>query len=70
MVKLVNQENLFCSKPAWSTEWVPGLTWLHREPLPRNTKNKKQKTKKRKKEKKPYFSKELCINSLAQFSVC
>jgi hypothetical protein len=30
------------SRPAWSTEWVPGQPGLHRETLSRKTKNKKQ----------------------------
>jgi hypothetical protein len=29
------------SRPAWSTEWVPGQPELHRETLSRKTKNKK-----------------------------
>jgi hypothetical protein len=43
------------SRPAWSTEWVPGQPGLHRETLSRKNKNKtkqKQTKKKRKKEKK------------------
>ena len=35
------------SRPAWSTEWVPGQPGLHRETMSQKTnkKNKKQKTK-------------------------
>jgi hypothetical protein len=29
------------SRPAWSTEWVPGQPGLHRETLSRKTKKKK-----------------------------
>jgi hypothetical protein len=32
------------SKPAWSTEWVPGQPGLHRETLSRKQKTKKTKT--------------------------
>jgi hypothetical protein len=31
------------SRPAWSTEWVPGQPGLHRETLPRKNKNQKPK---------------------------
>jgi hypothetical protein len=30
------------SRPAWSTEWVPGQPGLHRETLSRKTKKTKQ----------------------------
>jgi hypothetical protein len=47
------------SRPAWSTEWVPGQPGLHRETLSqktkknkKKTKNKKQKTKNKKKKQK------------------
>jgi hypothetical protein len=33
------------SRPAWSTEWVPGQPGLHRETLSRKTKTKNQKQK-------------------------
>jgi hypothetical protein len=36
------------SRPAWSTEWVPGQPGLYRETLSRKTKKKKKKEKKRK----------------------
>ena len=36
------------SRPAWSTNWVPGQPGLHRETL--SQKNKKQKKKKKKKQ--------------------
>jgi hypothetical protein len=32
------------SRPAWSTEWVPGQPGLHRETLSRKTKKKKKKS--------------------------
>jgi hypothetical protein len=40
------------SRPAWSTEWVPGQPGLHRETLSqkKTKKNKKKKQKKKKKE--------------------
>jgi hypothetical protein len=39
------------SRPAWSTEWVPGQPGLHRETLFRENKNKKkQQEQKQKKE--------------------
>jgi hypothetical protein len=38
------------SRPAWSTEWVPGQPGLHREILSKKKKKKKEK-RKRKKEK-------------------
>jgi hypothetical protein len=31
------------SRPAWSTEWVPGQPGLHRETLSQKTKKKKKK---------------------------
>jgi hypothetical protein len=31
------------SRPAWSTEWVPGQPGLHRETLSRKTEKKKKK---------------------------
>jgi hypothetical protein len=37
------------SRPAWSTEWVPGQPGQHRESLSRKTKKKKKKKKERKK---------------------
>jgi hypothetical protein len=40
------------SRPAWSTEWVPGQPGLHRETLSRKTKtNKQTKTKQKKNQK-------------------
>jgi hypothetical protein len=39
------------SRPAWSTEWVPGQPGLHRETLSQKTKTKKEKEKKRKEKK-------------------
>jgi hypothetical protein len=47
------------SRPAWSTEWVPGQPGLHRETLSRKNKTKQNKTKhktKQKKEVSPKFS--------------
>jgi hypothetical protein len=35
------------SRPAWSTEWVPGQPGLHRETLSQKTKQNKKKTKKK-----------------------
>jgi hypothetical protein len=35
------------SRPAWSTEWIPGQPGLHRETLSRKTKQKKKKKKER-----------------------
>jgi hypothetical protein len=32
------------SRPAWSTEWVPGQPWLHRETLSQTKQNKQNKT--------------------------
>ena len=37
------------SRPAWSTEWVPGQTGLHRKTLFRKTKQNKTKQKKKRK---------------------
>jgi hypothetical protein len=40
------------SKPAWSTEWVPGQPELYRETLTQQNKTKQNKTKQNKQEKK------------------
>jgi hypothetical protein len=37
------------SRPAWSTEWVPGQPGLHRETLSQKTKQNKQKQKQKNK---------------------
>jgi hypothetical protein len=37
------------SRPAWSTEWVPGQPGLHRETLSQKTKTKQNKQTKRNK---------------------
>ena len=36
-------DGFLSSRPAWSTEWVPGQPGLHRETLSRKTKKKKKK---------------------------
>ena len=38
------------SRPAWSTKWVPGQPWLHRETLSPKTKKKNKKKQQKKKE--------------------
>jgi hypothetical protein len=48
------------SRPAWSTEWVPGQPGLHRETL--SQKNQKKKTKKKKKKKILYVCGVVCTH--------
>jgi hypothetical protein len=43
---------LLSSRPAWSTEWVPGQPGIHRETLSRKTKIKTKQNKTKEKEKK------------------
>jgi hypothetical protein len=38
------------SRPAWTTEWVPGQLGLHRETLSQKRKKKKEKRKKKERE--------------------